>query len=134
MDQDRTDELIARADRRAVYANQVEHAKERFRSLNVLAWEGHLFELTPAFLSFVALIYTSRQAGRIKLAIGMLSSDVPQSPVMILDKNDEPVLIEDMDKFIEAIDECHTEAMNGYYDTYSKLQAARTAEELIAVT
>jgi len=125
-----TDELITRADRRAVYINQVEHAKERFRSLNILAWEGHIFELTPTFLSFVAIRYMSWQSTRIGIAGGK-PIDIPLEPVLFLDKNDEPVLIEDMDKFIESIDECHTEAMNDYYDKYSRLQIARTTEEMI---
>jgi len=51
-----------------------------------------------------------------------------------LDKNNEPVLIENMDKFVESIDECHTEALNGYYETYDRLRNARTSEELIEVT
>jgi len=68
MDQSQIDNLIATADRRAVYINQVEHAKERFRSLNILAWEGHIFELTPGFLSLVAIRYMSWEITRFKKA------------------------------------------------------------------
>jgi hypothetical protein len=130
MEQAEIDKLIAAADRRAVYINQVEHAKERFHSLNVLYWEGHIFELNHGFLSYVYIKYMDWLTSRDRQAMGK-SIDIPLEPILFLDKNDEPVLIKDMNEFIEAIEEMHTEALNDYHDIYSRLQLARNTEELI---
>ncbi len=121
MDQAEIDLLIAYADRRAVYINQVEHAKERFRSLNILAWEGHIFELSLIFMSYVCLSYMEWLTSK-------------KEPVIFLDKNDEPVQIEDMTRFVERIQECHNEALSDYHDTYLSLQLAQDTEELIGVS
>jgi len=133
MEQPEIDELIASADRRAVYINQVEHAKERFRSLNILAWEGHIFELNQGFLSYVHFMYMEWMLKRVRQAEGK-PIDISFEPVILLDKNDEPVQIENMTEFIESIEECHTEALNYYYDIYSRLQLAQNTEELIEVS
>jgi hypothetical protein len=130
MEQAEIDKLIAAADRRAVYINQVEHAKERFHSLNVLYWEGHVFELNQGFLSYVNFMYMDWTLKRVRQAEGK-PIEIPYEPVVFLDKNDEPVLIKNMDEFVEAIEECHTEALNDYHDIYSRLQLARNTEELI---
>jgi len=132
MEQSELNALVAAADKRAVYLNQVEHAKAKFYSLNVLYWEGHIFELNQGFLSYVFIRYMEWLSSREKQAAGK-SIDIPFEPIIFLDKNDEPVLVEDMNKFIEAIEEAHTEALNLYHDTYFSLKLARTTAELIEV-
>ena len=117
----KVEELIERADRRAVYINQVKHAKEAFRARNVLFWEGHPFDLTQQFLSYVCLQYMN------------WTSAEDKDPVIILDRNDEPVLIEDMDQFVAELEDIHAQALNAYHDIYSRLQLAQSAEELIEV-
>lgn len=132
MEQSELDALIAAADKRAVYVNQVEHAKAKFRSLNVLYWEGHVFELNQGFLSYLYIKYMewlSTREGRLQGK----PIDIPLEPVILLDKKEEPVQIIDLNKFIEEVEECHTEALNYYHDTYSALQLSRTASELIEV-
>ena len=124
MDQAEIDQLIASADRRAVYINQVEHAKERFRSLNILVWEGHVFKLDQTFITYVCLSYME----------WLTTDEDKRTPIIFLDKNEEPVQIEDMTEFITRGQECHTDALNDYYDTYSSLQRAQSTEELIEVS
>lgn len=132
MEQSEIDKLIAAADRRAVYINQVEHAKERFRSLNILTWEGHIFELNQGFLSQVHFIYMEWMLKRVRQAEGK-PIDIPFEPVIFLDKNEEPVAIGNMTEFVESIEERHQEALNEYYDIYSKLQAAKNTTDIIGV-
>jgi hypothetical protein len=132
MEQSELDALIAAADKRAVYVNQVEHAKAKFRSLNVLYWEGHIFELNQGFLSYLYIRYMDWLTTRDRQTEGK-PIDIPLEPVILLDKNEEPVLVEDMTKFVEEVEECHTEALNYYQDTYSALQLSRTTSELIEV-
>ncbi|GAG44881.1 unnamed protein product, partial [marine sediment metagenome] len=109
MEKSEIDKLLATADRRAVYINQVEHAKEKFRTLNILAWDGHIFELDPSFVCYVLLQFMSSQA----------DGDMP---IILFDKNSEPVLIEDLSEFVDQMQEKHTEALNEYLDIYSRLQ------------
>lgn len=132
MEQSKLDTLIAAADKRAVYINQVEHAKAKFRSLNILAWEGHIFELHQNFVAFVYIKYQSAYTKAEAETQGKCI-DIMIDPVIFLDKNDEPVLITDLKRFFEEIEECHTEALNYYYDAYTELQNAHTATELIEV-
>ena len=120
MEQNEIDELIASADRRALYTNQVEHAKERFRAMNVLAWDGHIFELTPYFVTYVLLQFMSAQHDG---AIGAI----------LLDKNDEPVMVTDLSEFVDQMQERHSEALNDYHDKYASLQLAKDTTEIIEV-
>ena len=123
MEQSELDELVAAADKRAVYVNQVEHAKAKFRSLNVLYWEGHIFELNQGFMSYLYIKYMEL----------LTSTDEDADPIILLDKNEEPVQIDDLNKFVEEVEECHTEALNYYNDTYTALKLSRTTSELIEV-
>jgi prepilin-type processing-associated H-X9-DG protein len=132
MEQTKIDELIAAADKRAVYINQVEHAKAKFRSLNVLYWDGHIFELNQGFLSYLYIKYMEWLSTRERQAQGK-PIDIPLEPVILLDKNEEPVQIDDLNKFVEEVEECHTEALNYYNDTYIALKLSRTTSELIEV-
>ena len=124
MDQAEIDQLIASADRRAVYINQIEHAKEKFRSLNILVWEGHVFQLTPSFISYLCLSYME----------WLTTDEDKRTPVILLDKNEEPVQIEDFTEFVQRGQEYHNEALRAYYETYSSLQRAQSTEELIEVS
>lgn len=130
MEPPKFEQLVERADRRAIYINQVKHAKETFRARNVLFWEGHRFELTQEFMSYIMIRYVSWLADA--------SSYPPKQPedadpIIFLDKNDEPVLISDMNKFVAEVEDVHASALNEYYDTYSRLQYAQSTEELIEV-
>ena len=124
MDKTDIDTIVARADRRAVYLNQVKHAKDTFRARSVLAWEGHIFELTQPFLSYVYVRFIEWASDK---------NHGEESPIIFLDKNDEPVLVEDMSEFVNQMDEVYNEALNEYHDTYSRLQLAQSTEELIEV-
>lgn len=124
MDQPEIDQLIASADRRAVFINQVGHAKERFRSRNTLVWEGHVFTLDQGFITYLCLSYME-----------WLTTDKDKrSRVIFLDKNEEPVQIEDLTEFITRAQECHNDALSDYYDTYSSLERAQSTEELIEIS
>ena len=124
MDQAEIDQLIASADRRAVYINQVEHAKERFRSLNILVWEGHVFKLDQNFIAYLCLSYME----------WLTTNEDKRIPPIFLDQNEEPVEIEDMTEFVTRGQECHDVALHDYHDTYSSLQRAQNTEELIEVS
>lgn len=119
MESDEIARLITTADRRALYVNQVEHAKERYRALNILAWDGHIFELTPNFVTYVLLQFMSNQHDG--------------QPVILLDKNDEPVMVDNIEQFVDEMQEKHTEALNDYHDTYQRLRLAQDNQELIEV-
>jgi len=128
MEQSQIDKILTDADRRAVYVNQVEHAKERFLSLNVLYWDGHVFKLTRELFSYVETLLTDSRT-HIVLCMAVMPKRVVSH--ILLDDNNEPVLIPDIEAFLEQMQENHTEALNQYYDTYTKLRESQTAQELI---
>ena len=118
MEQSDIDNLIQTADLRAVYVNQVGHAKDRFRALNRMFWEGHEFEVTQSFYCYVVLQFMAAQVD------GAITT-------ILLDINEEPVMIEDLNEFVDMMQEEHAEALNEYHDLYDKLKYGRDADELI---
>jgi hypothetical protein len=50
---------------------------------------------------------------------------------LILDSNNEPYNIENIDEFLKDIIAVHTEAMNAYYYSYKKLVQQRSVESII---
>lgn len=112
MSQSDIEELLAATNHRAALVNQIEHAKQRFRATNVLFWEGHAFDLSYGFIEYV-------------------ERHREDESVILLDRKEEPVLIEDIEEFFDSALEAHAEALNDYYDTYSRLMKAKTAAEVI---
>lgn len=123
MEQDDITRLIEATDHRALFINQVSHAKARFHMLNVLAWEGHIFELTPTFFAYAILQFMSSKAS--------IHDELVSTT--LLDKNDEPVLVTDLAEFVDQMQERHAEALNEYQDTYQRLKLAQSTRELIEV-
>jgi hypothetical protein len=116
--------LVAATNHRAAFINQVEHAKQQFEARLQFAWEGHYFTLDYAFMIYAGMTFVEWNMAKQKR--------VPP-PVILLDNSQEPVLIEDFEEFMDAINEAEQEALNDYYDQYSRLKGAKTTEQLYEV-
>lgn len=64
--------------------------------------------------------------------IGTLVS-MKKRKVVILDKNDIPVEIEDLDEFLEDITSLYFESVNEYYNDYQKLRSSRKIEKVLDI-
>lgn len=115
------EQLLAATNHRAAFINQVEHAKQQFIARTRMAWQGHLFQLTPEFLAHVGLQL---------LDVKMKEDKGVNQKVILLDEKTEPVMIEDLEEFVDAAEEAYQEALNDYFDKYSDLMEAKTAAEV----
>lgn len=57
--------------------------------------------------------------------------DEGQEEVVILDKNDTPILIDDLDEFYEEILSRYFEVTNEYKEQYEKIRRARSVKAVI---
>ena len=53
--------------------------------------------------------------------------------VILLDKNDIPIKIEDTKKFLEDISSLYFEVINEYYNDYQKLRSSRKIEKVLEI-
>jgi hypothetical protein len=109
------------ADRRALYLNQLGHFKEKFHISNTLTVDGHKFNLTTDFVSYVLLQFMVSQASG------------GDAPIVVLDSNELPVVIPSILDFVDDVQERHTEALNEYADLYKRLIDAKNNQELLEV-
>ena len=111
--------LVAATNHRAAFINQVEHAKQQYEARLQFAWEGHYFTLDRAFMVHTGLLFIQWKT---------------DEQVILLDNSNEPVLIEDFEEFMDSITGAEQEALNDYYDQYTRLKKADAVEKLFEVT
>jgi hypothetical protein len=102
------------ADYRKTLINQIEQLKSKTNEQLTYAFEGGFFIITPALISFVKILV-----------------DDKRDSVVILDKNDTPILIPDISIFYSIILGIYIEVSNQYYFEYKKLEEKRTVTELL---
>lgn len=114
--------LVAATNRRAAFVNQVEHAKQQYEARLQFAWLGHYFTLDRAFMVHTGLMFIQWK---------MTAENT--HPIILLDNSNEPVLIDDFEEFMDSITGAEQEALNDYYDQYTRLKEADSVEKLFEV-
>jgi len=109
-------ELLRATDKRVAYHNQLEFLKEEFRQRSIFSFNGHQF---VADLPLVWLAERSIESGQ------LIALDQNQEPVMVLD--------DDINNFLDEVQSTYYEAMNSYYEKYTKLRNAKSLEEIVGV-
>jgi len=56
-----------------------------------------------------------------------------KSSLILLDKNDIPIQIDDTEKFLEDISSLYFEVINEYYNDYQKLRSSRKIEKVLEI-
>jgi len=56
-----------------------------------------------------------------------------KSSMILLDKNDIPIQIDDTEKFLEDISSLYFEVINEYYNDYQKLRSSRKIEKVLEI-
>ena len=107
-------ELMAISALQATYVNQLMHLRAGYHVQSHFSWEGHDFRADLAFLL------------QIRHLLEMHWSDFT-----LLDTNEEPVYISDLDKFLAKVSNTHHGAINEYYTRYRALRDAKTVEEML---
>lgn len=104
------------ADIMSVVANQKIALKEEFEQSTLFFHNGGCFKLDPVLLSFVtALQYKN------------------QKSAVLIDLNSLPIIIEDLDKFLEDILNQYFNASNKYIAGYQKLRSNKSVTSILNV-
>ena len=56
-----------------------------------------------------------------------------KTSLILLDKNDIPIQIDDTEKFLEDISSLYFEVINEYYNDYQKLRSSRKIEKVLEI-
>lgn len=90
----------------------------KIKTQNLLNYSnsGGSFNVNQSLISFMHMIV---QSGK--------------TEVVILDKNDIPIKIEDTAKFLEDISSLYFESINEYYNDYQKLKSSRKVEKVLEI-
>lgn len=90
----------------------------KIKTQNLLNYSnsGGSFNVNQSLISFMHMIV---QSGK--------------TEVVILDKNDIPIKIEDTAKFLEDISSLYFESINEYYNDYQKLRSSRKVEKVLEI-
>ena len=76
------------------------NALEKARSSMVLAYSGHLFKADAQTINLVQVLKSKHQK------------------FVVLDSNDNPMMVEDADDFLDRLIEKQQEALNTYHQSY----------------
>jgi hypothetical protein len=90
--------------------------KERISAKLTYGFNGGLFRIDRNLLTFV----------------DMLCAKGRTSGVVLLDVNENPILVDDLEAFREELFQRYFEATNEYFDQYQKIKKSRSVEKLIS--
>ena len=105
------------ADYMTVLSNQKALLKEEFYQSLMFYSQGGAFNLTAEFLTFVKLLLDSNQL----------------EDVILIDLNDTPISIPNLNEFYTEILSKYNFAVNSYYTKYHNLIKNRKLEQLIDI-
>lgn len=89
--------------------------KEKIEAKLTYGYNGGLFRIDQTLLTFVE----------------MLSAKGRTSGVVILDVNENPILVDDLESFKDEIFARYFEATNEYFESYQSLKKSRSVEKLL---
>ena len=99
---------------RMILTTRQENLKTLMNNKLMLSYGGGLFKVNKELMSFVMML------------IHCNGSDV-----ILIDENDIPIKIEDLDDFAKKAGEKYEKALNQYYTSYQKLSEAREIRKVI---
>ncbi len=115
--QEHLDKALEFANYRQTFAIQRKTLKEKIDAQLTYGVNGGIFKIDRSLLNFVEmLIFKSRREN-----------------VVLLDKNDNPILIEDLTKFRDEIFDRYFSATFAYLEEYQKIKKARSVETILDV-
>jgi hypothetical protein len=90
--------------------------KEKIAAKLTYGFNGGLFRIDRTLLTFVDMLCTKGRT----------------SGVVLLDANENPVLVDDLEVFREELFQRYFEVTNEYFDQYQKIKKSRSVEKLIS--
>ena len=92
---------------------QRENSKLKLKNHLVYSQNGGIFKITQDFISFIFALSQSKKSA------------------VVLDSNENPVKIDDLDGFYENILDIYQEGMNDYLIEYEKFKKLRTTAKVV---
>jgi len=111
---DRLDKALQVANLMITFNNQKRSLKEKYYLDCIFYFNGGIFTLNPSLISYVKSL---RDTGYIL-------------DVVLLDDNQIPIMVENLEIFQQLITEKYSEATNSYYFEFEKLKKNRSVESL----
>ena len=96
------DQLKDISDRSYRIAINKKNALEKARSSMLLAYSGHLFQVDAQMINLVQVLKSKQQK------------------FVVLDSNDNPMMVQDADDFLDKLIEKQQEALNIYHQAYNE--------------
>lgn len=108
------EEILTLSNARAVYQNQVRLAELKFKNACIMGFKGHEFHITPEFLGYLQLRVNANT-----------------EEALVLDFNNLPVMIDDIEMFLDIASDQYYASLNAYFDEYKRLRSSRKAEKML---
>jgi len=99
---------------RMILLTRQENLKVLMNNKLILNYGGGLFKVSPELISFIGIILLHKH-----------------KDIIIIDTNDIPILIEDLNEFAKKAVDKYTKAVTQYYNSYQKLNEAREIRKVI---
>ena len=99
---------------RMILTTRQENLKTLLNNKLMLSYGGGLFKVDKELISFVGVLLINGH-----------------TETMIIDTNDIPILIEDLEEFANKLSDQYGKAMDQYYNSYQKLSEAREIRKVI---
>jgi len=116
-------EQLERLERALEFSNTMQtfnlnknNLKVKTQNLLNYSSSGGTFKVSQELINFINMIVVSGK-----------------DEVILLDKNDIPIKIEDTKKFLEDISSLYFEVINEYYNDYQKLRSSRKIEKVLEI-
>lgn len=109
------DKLLEICDFRQSFNIQLKLLKEKSQSKLTIGINGGMFFIDRSLLNFVEMLIAKKRT----------------SNVVLLDINDNPIMIENLEKFRDDIFDRYFTVTNEYYKFYQDLKKSRSIEKLI---
>ena len=100
---------------RQSFSIQRKTLREKIEAKLTYGFGGGIFKINRELISFVQTLIDKKRT----------------SGVVLLDQNENPVLIDDLEKFQEEILTRYFESTNEYFEQYQDLKKSRTVEKLL---
>lgn len=112
------EDLLKKAFEQANYATTLANQKrvllEEFNQNSILFYNGATFHADKTLISYIKSLI-----------------DLGQSDAVLIDNNDLPIDILNLEDFLEKVINKHVTAINEYQTKYTKLKNSRTIESLL---
>lgn len=109
------DQLLEACDRRQTFNVQLKVFKEKIKSNLTYSINGGIFYIDRSLLTFVDMLISKNRI----------------TGIVLLDINDNPILIDNLEEFQNEIFDRYFTATNEYHAFYENLKKSRTIEKII---